>query len=119
MVYYGRFLELSSLVLTVFLIRLLNISDYSLIFYRSFLPAITLLLFILFIYKKETVNAFLLIGIPGIAYAIFMPLHTYCFVYAIQYTAVANTLVIIAGAPIFSAYLFNIFLKEKPHSLHG
>ena len=59
------------------LIRLLNLTDYSLIFYRSFLPAITLLLFILWSYKRETVNIFLLIGVPGIAYAIFMPLHTF------------------------------------------
>lgn len=96
------------------LIRLLNLTDYSLIFYRSFLPAITLLLFILWSYKRETVNVFLLIGIPGIAYAIFYAITHICFVYAIQYTSVANTLVIVAGAPIFAAFFSIFFLKEQP-----
>ena len=66
------------------LIRLLNLTDYSLIFYRSFLPAITLLLFILWSYKRETVNVFLLIGIPGIVYAIIYAITHICFVYANQ-----------------------------------
>ncbi len=96
------------------LIRLLNLTDYSLIFYRSFLPAITLLLFIFWFYKKKTLNAFFLIGIPGIIYAFFYAITHICFVYAIQYTSVANTLVIVAGAPIFAALLSILFLKEKP-----
>ena len=96
------------------LIRLLNLTDYSLIFYRSFLPAITLLLFIFLFYKRETFNAFLLIGIPGIIYALFYAITHISFVYAIQYTSVANTLVIAAGAPIFAALFSMLFLKEKP-----
>ena len=96
------------------LIRLSNLSDISLIFYRSYLPAVTLLLFILWIYKKNTFRAFVLIGIPGIIYASFYAITHICFVYSIQYTSVANTLVIIASAPIFSALLSIFFLKEKP-----
>jgi len=96
------------------LIRLLNLTDYSLIFYRSFLPAITLLLFIFWSYKKDTLNVFFLIGIPGIIYALFYAITHICFVYAIQYTSVANTLVIVAGAPIFAALFSILFLKEKP-----
>ena len=96
------------------LIRLLNLTDYSLIFYRSFLPAITLLLFIFWSYRKKTFNAFLLIGLPGIIYALFYAITHICFVYAIQYTSVANTLVIVAGAPIFAALFSMVFLKERP-----
>tara|TARA_B100001175_G_C19378802_1_gene575509 strand:+ start:106 stop:954 length:849 start_codon:yes stop_codon:yes gene_type:complete len=96
------------------LIRLLDLTDYSLIFYRSFLPAITLILFIFWSYKRDTINVFFLIGIPGIIYAIFYAITHICFVYAIQYTSVANTLVIVAGAPIFAALFSIFFLKEKP-----
>ena len=96
------------------LIRLSNLSDFSLIFYRSFLPAITIFLFIFWSYKKETFKIFLLIGVPGIIYAIFYAITHICFVYSIQNTSVANTLVIIAGAPIFAALFSIIFLKEKP-----
>lgn len=96
------------------LIRLLNLSDFSLIFYRSYLPAITLFIFILWLYKKDTINAFLLIGVPGLIYASLYAVTHVCFVYSIQYTSVSNTLVIVASAPIFSALLSIIFLKEKP-----
>ena len=53
------------------LIRLLNLSDFSLIFYRSFLPAVTIFLFLFWFYKRDTLNVFLLIGLPGIIYATF------------------------------------------------
>ena len=96
------------------LIRLSNLSDFSLIFYRSFLPAITIFLFIFWSYKKETFKVFLLIGVPGIIYATFYAVTHICFIYSIQNTSVANTLVIIAGAPIFAALFSIIFLKEKP-----
>ena len=96
------------------LIRLSNLSDFSLIFYRSFLPAITIFLFIFWSYKKETFKVFLLIGVPGIIYSTFYAITHICFVYSIQNTSVANTLVIIAGAPIFAAIFSIIFLKEKP-----
>ena len=96
------------------LIRLLNLSDFSLIFYRSYLPAVTLFIFILWFYKKNTIQAFLLIGIPGVIYATLYAITHVCFVYSIQYTSVSNTLVIVASAPIFSAILSIIFLKEQP-----
>ena len=96
------------------LIRLLNLSDFSLIFYRSYLPAVTLFIFILWFYKKNTIQAFLLIGVPGLIYASLYAVTHVCFVYSIQYTSVSNTLVIVASAPIFSAILSIIFLKEQP-----
>jgi drug/metabolite transporter (DMT)-like permease len=100
------------------LIRLLNLSDFSLIFYRSFLPAISIFLFIFWMYKKETLKVFLLIGLPGIIYAMFYAITHVCFVYSIQNTSVANTLVIIAGAPIFAALFLNNFSKGKTISIY-
>ena len=96
------------------LIRLTNISDFSLIFYRSYLQAVTLFLFCLFFYKSNTLSSFLAIGIPGIVYALLFATTHIAFVYSIQNTAVSNTLIIIAGAPIFSAIFSIIFLNEKP-----
>ena len=97
------------------LIRLVNLDDFTLIFYRSALPVITIFLFLLYIYKSNIVNSFLLIGKIGILYAILYAITHVCFVYSIQNTSVANTLVLIAAAPIFAA-IFSVFLlKEIPN----
>tara|TARA_Y100000589_G_scaffold167310_1_gene159224 strand:- start:627 stop:1481 length:855 start_codon:yes stop_codon:yes gene_type:complete len=96
------------------LIRLANIDDLSLIFYRSALPIITILIFLIYNYKKSFIKSFFLIGLPGVIYAVLYAITHICFVYSIQNTAVANTLVLIASAPIFAA-LFSVFiLKEIP-----
>ena len=96
------------------LIRLVDLDDFSLIFYRSALPIVTILIFLIYIYQKSFLKSFYLIGIPGIIYAILYAITHICFVYPIQNTAVANTLVLIASAPIFAA-LFSVFiLKEVP-----
>ena len=96
------------------LIRLVNLDDFSLIFYRSAIPVITIFLFLLYVYKSKIVNSFILIGKIGILYAILYAITHVCFVYSIQNTSVANTLVLIAAAPIFAA-IFSVFiLKEMP-----
>ena len=97
------------------LIRLVNLDDFSLIFYRSALPVITIFLFLLYIYKFKIFNSFFVIGKIGILYAILYAITHVCFVYSIQNTSVANTLVLIAAAPIFAA-IFSVFiLKEIPN----
>ena len=40
------------------LIRLVNLDDFSLIFYRSALPVITIFLFLLYIYRSNLLNSF-------------------------------------------------------------
>ena len=97
------------------LIRLVDLDDFSLIFYRSAIPVITIFLFLLFIYKSNFFNSFILIGKIGILYALLYAITHVCFVYSIQNTSVANTLVLIAAAPIFAA-IFSVFLlKEMPN----
>ena len=43
------------------LIRLLNLTDFSLIFYRSCLPAITIFLFLFWFYKKDILKVLIMI----------------------------------------------------------
>ncbi len=97
------------------LIRLVDLDDFSLIFYRSALPIITVFVFLIYNYKSSVLSSFFLIGIPGLVYSILYAITHICFVYSIQHTAVANTLVLIAAAPIFAA-IFSVFiLKEVPN----
>ena len=99
------------------LIRLADLNDLSLIFYRGALPPITIILFLIIYYKGNIAKSFLLMGKAGIIYAILHSVMFVTFAYSIQHTAVANTLVIIASAPIFTAILAIIFLKENPKPL--
>ena len=73
--------------------------------------------FLIIYYKGNIAKSFLLMGKAGIIYALLHSLMFITFVYSIQHTAVANTLVIIASAPIFTAILSVIFLKENPKPL--
>ncbi len=95
-------------------IRLANIETWSLLFYRGSIPFITVLLSLLIIYKSNFFKIFLSTGYPGIAYSITFALTNITFIISIQNTNVANTLVMIALAPMLSAILGLIFLKENP-----
>ena len=95
-------------------IRLAGIETWSLLFYRGSIPFITVLLSLLIIYKSNFFKIFLSTGYPGIAYSITFALTNITFIISIQNTNVANTLVMVALAPMLSAILGLIFLKENP-----
>ena len=95
-------------------IRLASIETWSLLFYRGAIPFITVLLSLLIIYKSNFFKIFLSTGYPGIAYSITFALTNITFIISIQNTNVANTLVMVALAPMLSAILGLIFLKENP-----
>ena len=95
-------------------IRLASIETWSLLFYRGAIPFITVLLSLLIIYKSNFFKIFLPTGYPGVAYSITFALTNITFIISIQNTNVANTLVMVALAPMLSAILGLIFLKENP-----
>ena len=95
-------------------IRLAGIETWSLLFYRGAIPFITVLLSLLIIYKSNFFKIFLSTGYPGVAYSITFALTNITFIISIQNTNVANTLVMVALAPMLSAILGLIFLKENP-----
>ena len=63
---------------------------------------------------KNFLNALLITGLPGLLYAILIALGNTAFVLSIQNTHVAKTLIMIALAPMISAILGSVFLKEIP-----
>jgi len=96
------------------LIRLSNIETWGMLFYRGAIPFFVVLLGLIFFYKKKFFNAFLNVGWTGIFYTISFSICNITFLISIQNTNVANTLVMIAIAPMLSAILGGIFLKEVP-----
>ena len=95
-------------------IRLSNIETWGMLFYRGAIPFVVVLIGLLFFYKNNFLKALLAIGYPGIFYVISFSICNITFIISIQNTNVANTLVMIAMAPMLSAILGAIFLKEIP-----
>ena len=63
-------------------------------------------------YRKNFFNALFKIGLAGIFYVISFSICNITFIISIQNTNVANTLIMVAMAPMLSAILAAIFLKE-------
>ena len=95
-------------------IRLSNVDTWGLVFYRGLIPFITVFLGMLIIYKLNFFKMLFTSGYHGIIYILTFSLTNITFVVSIQNTNVANTLVMIAMAPMLSAILGAIFLKELP-----
>ena len=97
------------------LIRLSNIETWGMLFYRGAIPFFIVLIGLLLFYRQNFINAFLKVGTVGIFYAISFSICNITFIVSIQNTNVANTLIMIALAPMLSAILGAIFLKEMPN----
>ena len=96
------------------LIRLSNIETWGMLFYRGVIPFICVLFGLLLFYKKNFIRALKKVGYPGFFYSISFAVCNITFIISIQNTNVANTLIMIALAPMLSAILGSIFLKEIP-----
>ena len=95
-------------------IRLSNVDTWSLVFYRGIIPFFTVLIGMLIIYKYEFFKMLFTSGHHGLIYIVTFSITNIAFVVSIQNTNVANTLVMIAMAPMLSAILGAFFLKEMP-----
>jgi drug/metabolite transporter (DMT)-like permease len=95
-------------------IRLSGVDTWSLVFYRGIIPFFTVLIGMLIIYRINFFKMLFVSGYHGLIYIVTFSITNITFVVSIQNTNVANTLVMIAMAPMLSAILGAIFLKEIP-----
>ena len=95
-------------------IRLSSVDTWSLVFYRGVIPFFTVLIGMLIIYRLNFFKMLFTSGYHGLIYIFTFSITNVTFVVSIQNTNVANTLVMIATAPMLSAILGSIFLKELP-----
>ena len=93
-------------------IRLSNLDTWGLVFYRGIIPFFTVFFGMLMIYQLNFFKILLKSGYQGIIYIITFSITNVTFVVSIQNTNVANTLVMVATAPMLSAILGSVFLKE-------
>jgi drug/metabolite transporter (DMT)-like permease len=95
-------------------IRLSNVDTWGLVFYRGIIPFLTVFIGMILIYKLSFFKMLFSSGYHGLIYIGTFSVTNITFVVSIQNTNVANTLVMIATAPMLSAILGAIFLKEPP-----
>jgi len=96
------------------LIRLSNINSWNLIFYRGFIPFLTILIGLIFVYRSKLLKKILDNGWHGLVFVVSFAITSIVFVVSIENTNVANTLVMVALAPMLSAIISLVFLKENP-----
>ena len=95
-------------------IRLSSIDTWELLFYRGAIPSVVILIALIIFYKSNLIKVTLAMGLAGLFYALTFSITNITFIVSIQNTNVANTLVMIATAPMLSAILAAVFLKENP-----
>lgn len=96
------------------LIRLSTLDTWGLLFYRGAIPFVVVLLSLILIYRSKLIKLVFAMGLAGILYSITFTATNITFIISIQNTNVANTLVMVAMAPMLSAVLSIFFLNEKP-----
>ena len=96
------------------LIRLSNVESWNLIFYRGFIPFVVVFIGLLIIKRSKFFYSIIENGWHGIGYICTFIVTNILFVVSIENTNVANTLIMVSLAPMLSALVSFIFLKEYP-----
>jgi drug/metabolite transporter (DMT)-like permease len=94
------------------LVRLISADAWTLLWWREVLMALGLAVGLLAVYRGKTLAAFRAVGRSGGFIAFTFAGSSISFILALTYTSVANTLVIVSAAPLFSAIFARVFLGE-------
>ena len=86
---------------------------WQILFWRQTFFSIVVLLYLLYVYKRNIIKSFYVSGLPGLVAGLFLSIGFSAYVFAMYHTTVANTLFIITTETIFLAFFGYIFLKEK------
>lgn len=86
-------------------------------FYRSLALSATLLVYLLICYGRGVVPAFRRMGWPGLGISLCLGVGSICYLVSLSLTTVANTMFILATAPLLTAGLSRLFLGERIHRI--
>jgi drug/metabolite transporter (DMT)-like permease len=102
------FLSLSGVI-----VRALTVDEWTIVFWRSAFMTLTMLILMAVIKRGRIAAAFREAGRAGLYSGIAIGLAIICYIFSISRTTVANTLVLVAAAPLFAAALGMVMLKER------
>ncbi len=95
------------------LIYLVDADSWTIVFWRGVLVALTIFSALTVFYRGDVLSRFTGIGYGGMISAFLFGITSITFVTSVTLTTAANTLVIIASAPLFAAIFSRIFLRER------
>jgi drug/metabolite transporter (DMT)-like permease len=94
-------------------IRMIEAPILTIIFWRSLLPGLVLLVVMSLYYRSTLPRQLHNLGRAGLAYGFFSAIAGICFAISINLTSVANTVFIIATMPVFAAIVSWFSLGER------
>lgn len=94
-------------------IRVVNVTQWEVIFWRSMFMALTVLSFLIVRDQKRTFQTFRKAGIRGLGAGVFLALTSTFYVLSISHTSVANTLVLQGTSTLFAALFGWLMLHER------
>jgi len=95
------------------LVRLIHCDVWTLLFWRCLLTGVMQAIFLAVCYRGQFVQSFRNTGRAGFLSAAVVAVGSLFFVNSLKHTTAANTLIILAAAPLFSSLLSWLFLREK------
>lgn len=99
------------------IIRLVSLDTWNLLFYRSIVPGLFILIGCALVWKRSFFEILYKTGYPGILNSLFVFGGNIFFILSLQHTDVANTLVMVSLIPLIAALISIVFLKESPHAI--
>lgn len=95
------------------LFRLTDAEPFTVAFWRGLMAGAVMIAGAFFVYRRETLNVLFGMGRIGLLVAVIQAANLILFCAALWYTSAANTLLIIASAPMLSAIMSRMFLGES------
>lgn len=95
------------------IVRLVDTDGLTFLFVRSGLAGLMIGLFTVLLYRGKTVQTYRALGRAGLQYGVLLCIATFCFIYGLRLTSIANALFIVSTSPIFAALASWAFLGER------
>ncbi len=86
---------------------------WQILFYRGIAFSVTVFLILLLHYRAKTKRMFLAIGKHGVWASVALGLASFFYVFALMHTTVANAVFIIGSAPLATAFVAWVVLRER------
>ncbi|MFT5116014.1 MAG: drug/metabolite transporter (DMT)-like permease [Parasphingorhabdus sp.] len=94
------------------LARLIEVDTWTLVFWRGLFLSIGIIGVIAVVSRESISENFRRIGSPGLVLAVLNAIGVVSFIYAIDHTTVANTLLILSTTPLFAALASWLLMRE-------